>query len=542
MKKNYLLALFSAFLLWLAWPPIPFTALILLVGLVPVLLAVENIINSDRKQKGKLVFRTAFLCFVVWNTASIYWVINSLMAVMPTWMALFVSIIPFGLGSLLMTIAFWLYYRLRIITSKAVSYAGLICFWIAYEYLHQTWDLAFPWMNLGNGFAQSHYLVQWYEYTGVYGGTYWVLMSNLLIVETYLAFKRNDLQKRKYMLVGRSIAHAVLPIIVSLLIYFNYSEKSNPANIVVVQPNIDPYEKFGSLNTSIQIERMIHLSDSLGQSNTEYFIWPETAISQKTDEANIRKEANFQTIQTFLSKYKNGNLLSGIESFALYDNKKTETARFDELNGLYFDVYNAAVLIENSPRVQFYHKSKLVPGVEQTPFSNSMSFLKPAFAAFGGSSGSYGKQDEPSVFYSQSGIGAAPVICYESIWGEYVADYVKKDAQFIAIITNDGWWGNTSGKDQHLLYAKLRAIETRRWIARSANTGISAFINQRGDITQQTKWWVPAALKADINLNDELTFYVKYGDYIALAGVFGSGVFGVLLVWGVLRKQKHIIA
>jgi apolipoprotein N-acyltransferase len=240
-------------------------------------------------------------------------------------------------------------------------------------------------------------------------------MSNILVFETYLAFKAKDTQKRKYWLAGRSIAHAVLPIVISLLIYFNYTEKSNPANIVVVQPNIDPYEKFGSLNTSIQIERMIHLSDSLGQSNTEFFIWPETAISQKTEEATIRKDANFQTIQTFLSKYKNGNLLSGIESFTLYDNQKTETARFDELRGLYIDIYNAAVLIENSPRVQFYHKSKLVPGVEQTPFSNSMSFLKPAFAAFGGSSGSYGKQDEPSVFYSQSGIGAAPVICYESV-------------------------------------------------------------------------------------------------------------------------------
>ncbi|WP_411273771.1 apolipoprotein N-acyltransferase [Daejeonella sp.] len=539
MKQNYLLALFSAFLLWLAWPPIPFTSLILLVGLVPVLLAVENIINSDYKQKGKLVFRTAFLCFVIWNTACIYWVINSLMAVMPTWMALFVAIIPFGLGSLLMAIAFWLYYRLRRITTKFLSYAGLICFWIGYEYLHQTWDLAFPWMNLGNGFAQSHYLVQWYEYTGVYGGTYWVLMSNILVFETYLAFKAKDTQKRKYMLASRSIAHAVLPVLLSLLIYFNYNEKSNPANIVVVQPNIDPYEKYGSLNTSKQIERMIRLSDSLGQSNTEYFIWPETAISQKTDEAAIRTESNFIRIQSFLSKYKNGNLLSGIESFTLYDTQKTTTARFDGSQRLYFDVFNAAVLIENSPKVQFYHKSKLVPGVEQTPFSNTMSFLKPAFEAFGGSAGSYGKQDEPSVFYSQSGIGAAPVICYESIWGEYVADYVKKDAQFIAIITNDGWWGNTSGKDQHLQYAKLRAIETRRWVARSANTGISAFINQRGDITQQTKWWVPAALKADINLNDELTFYVKHGDYIALVGSVGSGLFGVFLLVGVFRRKKR---
>lgn len=538
MKQNYLLALLSAFLLWLAWPPIPFTALILLVGLVPILIATENIITSDLKSKGRLIFRTSFLCFVVWNTACIYWVINSLMAVMPVWMALFVAVIPFGLGSLLMTIAFWLYSRLRLLTTRAISYAGLLCFWIGYEYLHQTWDLAFPWMNLGNGFAQSHYLVQWYEYTGVYGGTYWVLMSNILVFETYLAFKAKDTQNRKYWLIGRSIAHAVLPVIVSLLIYFNYTEKANPANIVVVQPNIDPYEKFGSLSTSTQIERMIHLSDSLGQPNTEFFIWPETAISQKTEEANIRNEANFQMIQAFLSKYKNGNLLSGIESFSLYDKQKTATARLDEGTGMYFDVFNAAVLIENSPRVQFYHKSKLVPGVEQTPFSNTMSFLKPAFEAFGGSAGSYGKQDEPSVFYSQSGIGAAPVICYESIWGEYVSEYVKKDAQFIAIITNDGWWGNTSGKDQHLEYAKLRAIETRRWVARSANTGISAFINQRGDITQQTKWWVPAALKADINLNDELTFYVKYGDYIARVGSIGSGVFGVFLVVGIWRRRK----
>lgn len=508
-------------------------------GLVPILIATENILTSDLKSKGRLIFRTAFLCFVVWNTASIYWVSNSLLAVgMPVWMAMFVSIIPFGLGSLLMTIAFWLYSRLRLVTTRAISYAGFICFWISYEYLHQVWDLAFPWMNLGNGFAQSHYLVQWYEYTGVYGGTYWVLMSNILIFETYLAFKAQDTQKRKNWLIGRSIAHAVLPIIVSLLIYFNYTEKANPANIVVVQPNIDPYEKFGSLNPATQIERMIHLSDSLGQPNTEFFIWPETAISQKTEEAQIRDEPNFQRIQAFLSKYKNGNLLSGIESFSLYDSQKTATARFDESTGKYFDVFNAAVLIENSPTVQFYHKSKLVPGVEQTPFSNTMSFLKPAFEAFGGSAGSYGKQDEPSVFYSQSGIGAAPVICYESIWGEYVGEYVKKDAQFIAIITNDGWWGNTSGKDQHLQYAKLRAIETRRWVARSANTGISAFINQRGDITQQTEWWVPAALKADINLNDELTFYVEHGDYIARAGSIGSGVFGVFLIVGVFRRRK----
>ncbi|HQT23297.1 MAG: apolipoprotein N-acyltransferase [Sphingobacteriales bacterium 17-39-43] len=538
MKRNYQLVFLSAFLLWFAWPPIPFSSPILLIALVPILLATENIIGAQAKKKGKLIFRTAFLCFFAWNTASIYWVFNSLDSAMPTWVAALISLIPFGLGAVLMTFAFWLYYRLRLITSKVWSYAGLICFWIGYEYLHQSWDLAFPWMNLGNGFAATHQLVQWYEYTGVYGGTLWVLLSNILFFEIWQALKAGTLKMNKTRLILPTIILVTLPVLISLFIYFTHTEKSNPANIVVVQPNIDPYKKFGSMPPSEQINRLIHLSDSVGQSNTEYFIWPETAISQGTEEKTFREDESFKTIQNFLNEYKNANLISGIESFSIYDSAATVTARYNKNSGIYFDVFNAAVSIENSGTLQFYHKSKLVPGVEQTPFSNALSFLKPAFAAFGGATGSYGKQDEPSVFYSQSGIGSAPVICYESIWGEYVADYIKKDAQFIAIITNDGWWGNTSGKDQHLHYAKLRAIETRRWVARSANTGISAFINQRGDIVQRSKWWVQGALKQDINLNEELSFYVRFGDYIARGGSIGSGVFALILIIALLKKRK----
>ena len=457
---------------------------------------------------------------------------------MPVWLAAIVSIIPFGLGSLLMAIAFWLYYQMRKVSSRWWSYSALICFWLGYEYLHQTWPLAFPWMNLGNGFAWAHYLVQWYEFTGVYGGTFWVLMSNILIFETYLAFKTNNLnnadtdklRRNRIQLLVRSIAHIIIPVIVSLFMYYSYQEKLSPANVIIVQPNIDPYAKFGMMPAAKQVETLIRLSDSLGQDNTEYFIWPETAIAKDTDEDKIRTESNYLSVRKFLNKYKNGNVITGIESYALYKTAKTETARLDP-SGKYFDVFNAAIQIENSPKVQFYHKSKLVPGVEQIPFSSSLSFIKPLFQAFGGSAGSYGKQDQASVFYSQSGIGAAPVICYESIWGEYVADYVQQGAQFIAIITNDAWWGNTSGKDQHLQYAKLRAIETRRWVARSANTGISAFINQRGDIVQQSGWWQTAVLKADINLNDEQTFYAKHQDYIALTGCFGSGIFILMLAF-----------
>ncbi|TZF86180.1 apolipoprotein N-acyltransferase (plasmid) [Pedobacter sp. BS3] len=530
-NSRYAKALLSAFLLWLAWPPMPYTALLLLIGFIPLLSVVEDILQWDGQKKGKQVFGITFLSFFVWNTACIYWVFNAMDAVMPTWVALLISLIPFGLAAVLMALAFWLYYRLRRVTGKVTSYIGLVCFWIGYEYLHQSWDLAFPWMNLGNGLAQFHQLAQWYSITGVYGGTLWILLVNILLYEALLS------PRKTWKRFIAPVALIIIPAGISLAMYFSYREKEDPSNVVVVQPNVDPYEKFGHLSTAEQVQNLIRLSDSVAQVNTEYFIWPETAIPQYTDEDKIRYDLNFRTVQNFLQQYKNGNVISGISSYTLYNTAKTLTANFDANSGMYYDSFNAAIQIENSAHVDFYHKSKLVPGVEQLPFAKALAFLKPVFAGFGGTTGSYGSQPEPSVFFAQSGIGAAPVICYESIWGAYVAQYVSKGAQFIAIITNDGWWGNTSGKDQHLEYAKLRAIETRRWVARSANTGISAFINQRGDIVQRTKWWTAKALKQDINLNEELTFYVKFGDYIAFAGCLGCGLFAALLLLNVRKRS-----
>ena len=460
---------------------------------------------------------------------------------MPVYIAAPISLIPFGLGALLMATAFWLYYRFRQIANMFWSFIALTCFWIAYEYLHQTWDLAFPWMTLGNGFASTHQLVQWYEYTGVYGGTYWILMSNLILFETFLAFKANRATKKRRILILRAAIHILLPVIISLFIYNSYSEVKNPANVVVVQPNINPYDKYGSLTPLDQTRQLINLSDSIAQPNTEYFIWPETAITGELDEGNTFNDKNLMEVKGFLNKYKNGNVISGIESFKIYKTAETTSARLDEKANFYYDVFNAATQVENSPRLQFYHKSKLVPGVEQLPFAQTLSFLKPIFAGFGGSTGGYGRQSKPGVFYSQSGVGVNPVICYESIWGEWVAKSVKEGAQFIAIVTNDGWWGNTSGKDQHFDYARLRAIETRRSIARSANTGISGFIDQRGDVIKKSKWWTPTALKADINLNEKLTVYTLYQDYIAFAGCLGAVIFAIVLLSSVFSKKHRTL-
>jgi len=518
-KQTYLLALLSAFLLWLAWPPMPFTAALLLIGLVPLFIALQAIRTDGQPNTSKRIFRTAGLTFLLWNTASIYWVYNAIVAYNDPITAFLVSLIPFGLGALLMTTAFWLYFRLSQVTSSKIAYLGLICFYIGMEYLHQSWDLAFPWMTLGNGFAGMHQLVQWYEYTGVYGGSLWILLSNILAFEAYKAF-RTYKGYPGYRVAVFCLILIMVPIAISLKRYFSYEEKSMPVNVVTVQPNIDPYKKLGDLPVAAQMRILTHLSDSVAQPNTEYFLWPETAVAQYSEEETIRDSREYATMLEFISKYKNGNLITGIETLNKYNDKRTISAKKDYNSDIYYDNYNAAIQVENSSNVQFYHKSKLVPGVEQMPFPTALAFLAPIFSELGGSVGGYGWQEEPGVFYSQNGVGVDPVICYESIWGDWVRRSVKNGAQFIGVITNDAWWGNTSGKDQHLLYAKLRAIENRRWVVRSANTGISAFIDQRGDIIKRSEWWVATALKADINLNSDITFYTKNGDIIAVLGSF----------------------
>jgi len=540
MKKNLTLAVLSGLLLWIAWPPTPYTTLLLFVAFVPMLIAMENIISTAGEKKGRKIFRTTFIGFVVWNFLCTYWVYNSLKDIGEI-TAIPVSLIPYTLGPLLMAGACWFYFRLRLLTTRNWALAGLVCLWIGYEYLHQTWELKFPWMTLGNGFATTHQWVQWYEYTGVYGGTVWIWLVNIFIFLAYSSLREAKTNTYKLKVTVAAAAMLILPLSFSLYRYYNYQEQVNPSNIVVAQPNIDPYAKEFTYPAAAQIGILTHLSDSLAQVNTEFFIWPETAIADHVEEGHIRDSPYFHQIQSFLNKYKNGNVITGMEGYKIYPDRATKTASPFPSSGGFYDSYNSAIEIENSAELQIYHKSKLVPGAESLPFGNTLSFLKPVFEHLGGAGGTYAVQDSSSVFYSQSGIGSDPVICYDAIFGDWVASSVRKGAQFIAVITNDGWWGNTSGKDQAMDYTKLRAIETRRWVCRSANTGISAFINQRGDVVQHTQWWVRTALKQNINLNSDLTFYVRYGDYLPKAASLVAALLIAMILVRKRVKQKVVV-
>ena len=174
-----------------------------------------------------------------------------------------------------------------------------------------------------------------------------------------------------------------------------------------------------------------------------------------------------------------------------------------------------SLFFNKNKEVEFYHKSKLVPGPEQMPFQRLLRPIQNIAFDLGGTVGSLGYSKTRKVFTTSDGRFKVPaIICYESIYGDFVNGFVRNGANMLTVITNDGWWGNTAGHRQHFTFSRLRALETRRPLARSANTGISAFIDQRGDVILETSYWIPAVKKATLITNDKLTFYVKYGDYI----------------------------
>ena len=284
---------------------------------------------------------------------------------------------------------------------------------------------------------------------------------------------------------------------------------------------------------------MISLSEKQIDSSTKLVIWPETAMSAVEWQNNISNNIFYQPVFDFVKRHPNISLVSGIETLKSYSRLEATATATKREDGVYVDAFNAAVLIKANEPLQFYNKSKLVPGVESLP--TFLKFMGPIFEKFGGSSGGYGKSDSSEVFHSDnSPYFIAPIICYESIYGEYVSTYVAKGANILTILTNDGWWGNTPGHKQHLDYARLRAIENRRWVARSANTGISAVIDDKGNILETKPWDQAASFKYPIPYFENLTFYTIYGDL--LYKLF-SLLAILMLIWNIflVLKQKNIL-
>ena len=532
MIKNIFLAAISALLFSVSWPTygVPF---FIFFAFVPLLLMEQNISKfSNIKRKGLTVFALSYFAFIVWNIVTTGWLYY---AKNPDGSnAIFAVVFPVVVNSLLMSTAFQLYHWYKKVRGTYFGLVFFVAIWLSFERFHLSWEFTWPWLNLGNVFSEYPKVIQWYDTIGATGGSFWILLINVFTFYTIRIWEAGRI--RKYLIKNVAIISALIfiPIFISIYKYNSFQEKPiGNVNVVLLQPELDPYNEKYSKDSLQILGELLTLAEQNSKGKIDFFIAPETAFPGRgsLSEKGFNKSISINIAKEFLTKHPQSILLTGASTHKfLFNESETENYSVKIQDGVWVNSYNSALQIIPNQNVEVYHKGKLVPGVEIFPY---IRFLKPflgdAMLDFGGATSSLGIDKERKVFVNQfNKAKVAPIICYESIYGEFVTDYVKNGANLLAIMTNDSWWGNSEGHKQLLSYARLRAIETRREIVRAANSGISAHINAKGDIVEDTFYGDQTALAVTANLLEEKSIYTKTGDLISRIAIF---VLGFLLIY-----------
>ena len=503
---------------------VPHTGWMALFGIVP-LLCMERIASILEKKR---IWIYHYSAFVLWNAITTFWVCNATIGG---------GLFAIFANALQMSVVFGLFRLSKRKFKGALPYIFLMVTWIAWERFYFDAEISWPWLVLGNSFARTTWAVQWYEITGSLGGSLWIWVSNLGIFGMLVSLSdgswlRWNAKARCAAITGLAAVLSV-PFIISPIIgkkYDDAMDADQTLDVLIVQPNIDPYNKFQAMTQDQQnaiVESQI--TKSLSYRKNDSLSSPLLILAPETFTNDIivgqyDRSRTWRRFTRMLQDYPGVSMLFGASAYDYIasDNAPSHTAR-NVREGLWVESHNSALMIDGNADTEIFHKSKLVVAVEHTPYPAIFCKIDDLL---GGVMGRCVGQDEISLLHA----GEIPVgcaVCYESVYGEYYTDYVRKGAQAMTIITNDAWWGDTPGYRQHLSYASLRAIETRRAIARCANTGISAIISPSGEITQPTPWWEQAVISGSLPLRNDITFYVAHGD---ITGRVCSFVFILLLL------------
>lgn len=516
LKIKLLCVVLSLAMLAPAW--LGGTGLTLLVALVPLMMISAS--YSDSARDWWRMAGWAALTFVLWNAATIWWV----------WIAAPAGPITATLFSTFWNlVGFMLYHYTSKRASKVLAYTLLAATWVATEYLYTSAEvLSFPWLTLGNGFSGDVWAVQWYSLTGVFGGSLWVVLSNIAIFEAVV--------NRGVWRIVRAAAVVVVPIVVSLAMYWSYEPAAESVEVSVLQPNVDCYEEKFSGSELAQTKNIVELLAQV-PSSSQVAVLPETALPERLDDDEPLEGRIIGEFASIIQREHPATMLvTGATTIKQYDSQTKPTFTARETWGGYYDVYNSAVAVNADGEQNLHHKMRLVIGVEAMPFTGFLD----KFVDLGGITGQLGRNDKAAVF-DKGGVKYGPAICYEGIYGDCFARFAREGAEVMLVMSNDGWWGNTPGHRRLFDYCRLRAIETRRAIARSANTGVSGFINARGDVIQSLGWDKRGVLTQSIEIREEITPYVTYGDWVgrmsllvALLGVLYYSAYSI-------KRKNHLV-
>ena len=513
---------------------IPHTGFLALFGIVP-LLCMERIADMTGKKR---IWIYHYSAFVLWNAITTFWVCNATIGG---------GIFAVLANSLQMSLIFGLFRLSKRKFKGSLPYIFLAVAWIAWERFYFDAEISWPWLVLGNSFARTTWAIQWYEFTGTLGGSLWIWACNLGLFGLFVSISDGSIsewnRKARTAALGGYAAILILPFIASAVIGKEYKDamaSEDQLDVLILQPNIDPYNKFEAMTQAQQNGVLLSMAEKAmkGRKNDStasplLIVAPETFTSDIIC-GEYSRSRTWKGFTSFLKDYPNVNLLFGASSYDYFESadRPSHTARQLQ-DGRWVESHNSALITDGTERTEIFHKSKLVVAVEMTPYPAIFCKIDDLL---GGVMGRCVGQDEISLLNVRTldgeNIPIGCAVCYESVYGEYYTDYIRKGARAMTIITNDAWWGDTPGYKQHLSYASLRAIETRRAIARCANTGISAVISPSGKILQPTPWWEPAVIQSSIPLRDDITFFVSHGD---ITGRICSFIFALLLLALIVR-------
>jgi len=547
IKNNLMLALLSGIILGFSFPPFQF-GIIAIIGFVPVFILFESI---DTYKKA---FRYSYFAFFVFNLVACYWIGGWGSEVDIFLMISGIAVTFFH--PLFFTIPFLLFFAVKKNLGKNYAFLSFPFIWVAFEYFHSITEFSFPWLIIGNSQSYSIYDIQYISYTGVYGISFWIISLNILIYLVYSKFINSEpsfTTLKAILMIAAIVLFFYLPALVSRSILMDYESGKNKIKVAIIQPNINPWEKWKKSKEFEQVLDLLEMSKKIDkEQKPDLIIWPETAIpfyirlSSRADEmATIRRIVDSSKL----------NIITGAADIKFYNNQEPVPAssKQSKQTGVAYDSYNSIIHFEpNTEKYQIYHKMKLVPFSERIPYLDAYPFLVD-FLEWGVGISNWGIGKDSIIFRlpskklnaggevmetkidsadrMQKDISFWAMICYESIFPGFVSEFAKKGAQFFIIVTNDSWFGNSSGPYQHNQFAVLRAIENRRSIARCANGGVSSIIDPTGRMVSKTKFMTKDILVGDVEINEKITFYSKHGDIFSQICLGISILFIISVLW-----------
>ena len=535
LKKERLLLILSGILIGISFPPVPFPfTLLMFIGFIPYLYVLQR-----RKTLAELNRATYLMTFVL-SVVTVYWV-GSWQSESDPFLMVAGVVLLFALPAVLLIPPTLYFMSGKIFKPKIILWFFPI-FWVTAEYLLTLTDLKFPWILLGHGQAKFLLFIQAADIIGTFGLSLAVMYINILLYKAFYHFKSNNKYSAKYLVAGVSLF--LLFIIYGMIRISTFEMPNRKVKVGAVQPNINPWKKWESGSLNQMVDNYLSLSQKAVDEGAEIILWPETALPVYLMAGSYKEIVD--SIYLFLEK-NDVTLLTGMPDIQYYFNEKEKAppdAKYNKNGHYYYATYNSVIELEPFTRKYFrYGKMQLVPMGEHVPFSGQLKFLSDLFKWGVGISG-WNVGRDTLVFnvpvkdeLREDTIKVSALVCYESIFPVFVTAFVERGAQFIAVVTNDSWYGNSSGPYQHKEFAVLRAVENRRSVVRCANGGISCIINPIGEIEAETKMFTKDVLVGDVVLERQKTFYTNNPMIIpTIISIFSLWIFGMSILLFIKNK------